>query len=145
MSVDRDWRVLKTRSPAQVGCMRQALHPGALGKPRGSGWRGGWEGGSGWGTHVSPWLFHFNVWQNPLQIKKLKKKKKDQALKEDIQDKWKSHKTVAGFLWHETKRNFLFTFIIKKRSPWFSVFQTREWKFNWRFLNCSTMKLKCKG
>ena len=23
--------------------------------------RGRWEGGSGWGTHVNPWLFHFNV------------------------------------------------------------------------------------
>ena len=31
------------------------------------------EGGSGWGTHVNPWLFHSNVWQNSLQ----KKKKKD--------------------------------------------------------------------
>ena len=41
--------------------MRQALGPGALGKPRGSGWRGRWEGGSGWGTHVNPWLFHSNV------------------------------------------------------------------------------------
>ena len=50
-----------SRSPAQVGCMRQALGPGALGKPRGSGWRGRWEGGSGWGTHVNPWLFHSNV------------------------------------------------------------------------------------
>ena len=49
------------RSPAQVGCMRQVLGPGAMGKPRGSGWRGRWEGGSGWGTHVNPWLFHFNV------------------------------------------------------------------------------------
>ena len=58
------------RSPAQVGCMRQALRPGALGWPRGSGWRGRWEGGSGWGTHVNPWLFHFNVWQNTLQKKK---------------------------------------------------------------------------
>ena len=28
---------------------------------RGSGWRGRWEGGSGWGTHVNPWLFHSNV------------------------------------------------------------------------------------
>ena len=37
--------------------------------PGGRGWRGRWEGGSGWGTHVNPWLFHFNVWQNPLQIK----------------------------------------------------------------------------
>ena len=58
------------RSLAQVGCMRQALGPGALGRPRESGWRGRWEGGSGWGTHVNPWLFHFNVWQNPLQLKK---------------------------------------------------------------------------
>ena len=27
--------------------MRQALGPGALGRPRGIGWRGRWEGGSG--------------------------------------------------------------------------------------------------
>ena len=47
--------------------MNQVLGPGALGRPRGIGWRGRWEGGSGWGTHVNPWLFHFNVWQNPLQ------------------------------------------------------------------------------
>ena len=55
------------RSPAQVGCLRQALGPGALGRPRGIRWRGRWDGGSGWGTHVNPWLIHFNVWQNPLQ------------------------------------------------------------------------------
>ena len=60
------------RSPAQVGCMRQALGPGALGRPRGIGWRGRWERELGWGTHVNPWLFHFNVWQNPLQKKKQK-------------------------------------------------------------------------
>ena len=53
--------------------MRQALGPGALGRPRGCGWRGRWEGVSGWGTHVNPWLFHFNVWQNSLQIKKKKR------------------------------------------------------------------------
>ena len=52
--------------------MRQALGPGALGKPRGSGWRRRWEAGSGWGTHVNPWLthvnvWHVNVWQKPLQ------------------------------------------------------------------------------
>ena len=41
--------------------MRQALGPGALGRPRGIGWRGRWEGVSGWLTHVNPWLFHFNV------------------------------------------------------------------------------------
>ena len=32
----------------------------------------GWDGeadgrgGSGWGTHVNPWLIHINVWQKPL-------------------------------------------------------------------------------
>ena len=67
------WYLGWSRSPAQVGCMRQALRPGVLGKPRGSGWSGRWKGGSGWGTHVNPWLFHSNVWQNSLQIKKKEK------------------------------------------------------------------------
>ena len=40
---------------------------GAMGQPRGMGWEGRWEGVSGWGTHVHPWLIHVNVWQNPLQ------------------------------------------------------------------------------
>ena len=51
--------------------MRQVLGPGALGRPRGMGWRGRWEGGLGWGTHVNPWLIHVNVWQNPLQYCKV--------------------------------------------------------------------------
>ena len=54
-------------SPAQAGCMRQVLGPGALARPRRIRWRRRWEGGSGWGTHVTPWLIHVNVWQNPLQ------------------------------------------------------------------------------
>ena len=58
------------RSPAQVGYMRQVLGPGALGRPRGMGWRGRWERGSGWGIHVTPWLIHVNVWQKPLQYSK---------------------------------------------------------------------------
>ena len=29
------------------------------------------EGGSGWGTHVNPWLIHVNVWQDPLQYCKV--------------------------------------------------------------------------
>ena len=48
-------------STARVGCMRQVLGPGALGRPRGIGWRGRWEGGSGWGTHVTPWQIHVSV------------------------------------------------------------------------------------
>ena len=59
------------RSPAQVGCMRQVFGPGALGRPREIGWRGRWEGGSGWGMHVNPWLIHVNVWQKPLQYCKV--------------------------------------------------------------------------
>ena len=59
------------RSPAQVGCMRQVLGAGSLGRPRGMGWGGRWEGGSGWGTHVNPWLIHVDVWQEPLQYCKV--------------------------------------------------------------------------
>ena len=59
------------RSPAQVGCVRQVLGPGALGRPRGIRWRGRWEGGSGWGIYINPWLIHVNVWQKPLQYCKV--------------------------------------------------------------------------
>ena len=59
------------RSPAQVECMRQVLRAGALGRPRRMGWGGRWEGGSGWGIHVTPWLIHVNVWQKPLQYYKV--------------------------------------------------------------------------
>ena len=51
--------------------MRQALRAGALGRPRGMGWGGRREWGSGWGTHVNPWLIHVNVWQKPLQYCKV--------------------------------------------------------------------------
>ena len=30
-----------------------------------------WEGRSGWGIHVNPWLIHVNVWQKPLQYCKV--------------------------------------------------------------------------
>ena len=49
----------------------EVLGAGALGWPRGMGWRGRWEGGSGWGTHVNLWLIHVNVWQKPLQYCKV--------------------------------------------------------------------------
>ena len=51
--------------------MRPVLRAGALGRPRGMGWGGRREGGSGWGTHVSPWLIHVKVWQKPLQYYKV--------------------------------------------------------------------------
>ena len=59
------------RSPAQAGCMRQVFGAGALGRPRGIGWRGRWEWGSGWGIHVNPWPIHVSVWQKPLQYCKV--------------------------------------------------------------------------
>ena len=51
--------------------MRQVLRAGALGRPREMGWQGRQEGGSGWGTHVNPWLIHVNVRQKPLQYCKV--------------------------------------------------------------------------
>ena len=73
--------------------MRQVLRAGALGRPRGIGWGGRWEGGPGWGTHVNLWLIHANVWQKPLQyckvisfqlikINEKKKKRRSQVKKE---------------------------------------------------------------
>ena len=69
--------------------MIEVLRPGALGRPRGIGWRGRWVEGSGWGIHVNPWLILVNVWQKPLQYCKVtslqlikineKKKKKEES------------------------------------------------------------------
>ena len=47
------------------------LGVGARGCPRGMGWGGKWEWGSGWGAHVNPWLVHGNVWQKLLQYCKV--------------------------------------------------------------------------
>ena len=77
------------RSPVQVGCTRQVLRAGALGWPRGMGWGGRWEGGSGWGTPVIPWLIHVSVWQKPLQhckvislqLMKINEKKNNSAIR----------------------------------------------------------------
>ena len=62
--------------------MRQALGPGALGKPRGSGWRGRWEGGSGWGTHVKPWRFISKY--DKIHYKKKEKKKRINGKKAEL-------------------------------------------------------------
>ena len=84
------------RSPVQVGCMRQVLGAGALGRSRGMGWGGRWEGGSRWGTHVNPWLIHVNVWQKTLQYCKVislqlikiigKKKKENTSILEPLRE-----------------------------------------------------------
>jgi len=40
------------------------------GMAREMGWRGKWEGGSGWGTHVYLWWIHVDVWKNQYNIVK---------------------------------------------------------------------------
>ena len=62
-------RVKQITSP---GWMHETSAQGwCTGRPRGIGWRGRWERGSGWGIHVNPWLIHVNVWQKPLQYCKV--------------------------------------------------------------------------
>ena len=100
------------RPPAQVGCMRQVLRPGALGRPRGIGWRGRWEGGLGWGIHVNPWLIRVNVWQKPLQyckviglqLIKTNKKRKSLKKKEFIEITYKK----SSFSWFIFEATFYF-------------------------------------
>jgi len=48
--------------------MRQGVHGQCTGMTLRDGMGRG--GGSGWGTHVHPWLIHVNVWQNPYNIVK---------------------------------------------------------------------------
>ena len=79
----------------------RALKAGALWQPWGMGW-GRCVGGSGWRTHVYPWLIHVNVWQNPLKYCKvisLQLKKKDpNAGKDCKQEKGMIEDETVG--WH---------------------------------------------
>ena len=58
----------KKESACNLGGL--GLIPG-LGRSRGIRWRGRWEGGSGWVIHVTQWLIHINVRQNPLQCREV--------------------------------------------------------------------------
>ena len=53
---------------SKFNAWNRALPAGALEQPWGMGCGGRWEGGSGRGTHVHPWLIHVNVWQNHYNI-----------------------------------------------------------------------------
>ena len=109
------------RSPAQAGCMRQVLGPGALGRPRAIGWRGRWEGASGWGIHVNPWLIHVNVWQKPLQyckvislqLIKINEKKKVRLAKKNVASR---HLPCLTLSWPCWLLNMILTFSITRSS-----------------------------
>ena len=57
------------RLPIQGLCMRQGAQGWCTGMTQRDGM--GRDVGSGWGTHVHPWLIHVNVWQKPLQYCKV--------------------------------------------------------------------------
>ena len=94
------------RSPAQVGCMRQVLKAGALGRPRGMGWGGRWEGGSGWGTHANPWVIHVNVWQKPLQYCKVISLQLIKVKKKRVEVNNKAIKPSSNY-WRQTSHHRL--------------------------------------
>ena len=64
--------ICETYRQSRFDAWDRVLRAGALGWPRGMGWRGRWEAGSRWGTHVHvhPWQIHVNVWQPPRPKKK---------------------------------------------------------------------------
>ena len=59
------------RLPVQIQCMRQGAQGWCTGMTLRDGMGREVGGGSGWGTHLHPWLIHANVWQKPLQYCKL--------------------------------------------------------------------------
>ena len=58
-------------SPVQVWCMRQGAQGWCTGMTVRDAMGRKVGGGSGWGTHVHPWLIHVNVWQTPPQYYKV--------------------------------------------------------------------------
>ena len=63
--------ICETDCQSRFDVWDRVLRAGALGWLWGMGWGARWEGGSGWGTHVYPWLIHVNVWQKPSQYCKV--------------------------------------------------------------------------
>ena len=56
------------RLPIQGLCMRQGAQGWCTGMTLTDGMGREVGGGSGWGTHVHPWLIHANVWQNTFSL-----------------------------------------------------------------------------
>ena len=54
-----------------AGSMHEAGHSKLVLWDNPEGWGGRWVAGSGWATHVHPWLIHVNVQQKPLEYCKV--------------------------------------------------------------------------
>ena len=86
-----------------------------------------WEGGSGWGTHVHPWVIYVSVWQNPLkyckvishQLNKLKSKKKIRDSKGTFDANIGTRKDIEGTDLIETEN-------IKKRQQEYTKELTKK-------------------
>ena len=67
------WILSYVKQIASPGLMHETGCLGLVHWDDPEGWdeKGGEGGGSGWETHVHPWLIHVNVWQKPLQYCKV--------------------------------------------------------------------------
>ena len=76
--------ICKINDQFKFDAWSRALKAGALGQPRGMGWRRRWERFQDGGTHVHPWLIHVDLLQKApqyckvisLKLNKLRKRKK---------------------------------------------------------------------
>ena len=60
--------ICETNRQSRFDAWDRVLRAGVLGWPWRMRWGGRWERGSGWGTHVHPWMI---LWQNSLQYCKI--------------------------------------------------------------------------
>ena len=61
--------ICDTDHQSKFNAWNRALKASALDNPEGWDGEGGGRRGSGWETHVHPWLIHVNVWQKPQYCK----------------------------------------------------------------------------
>ena len=84
--------ICKINDQFKFDAWSRALKAGALGQPRGMGWRRRWERFQDGGTHVHPWLIHVDLLQKApqyckvisLKLNKLRKRKKKKRERERL-------------------------------------------------------------
>ena len=70
-NVIETWEISYVKRITSSGLMHETGCLGLVHWDDPEGWDGErGEGGSGWETHVHPWLIHVNVWQNHYNIVK---------------------------------------------------------------------------